>query len=336
MTVLSDARIKALIKIGKLIVDGNDERVRGSSYSCRIEKIYPGGPGDNDQNNQPKVTNWATPSDNDAFRVQPRQLVWVRIREIVALPEDICAFWWQTNTLSRKGLMLVNMSMVDPGYNGPLACLFVNFGREPVDLDPHTTVARLVFHKLEGEAKPFGDGLALPSYDRDLRQVALHGPSSFLSLQEFSTTFQAEKLRTLKEFAEEAKNHVAVLRDELKQTSETLSDRVEAELKNSHQIYVNKIDALFKDSVDNLPKSLIKSYGIAFGGFVLLISAMSIVPWVKDLLSLDVDSAVHRVVQEEIGKRLQPISMVDSDRASLLEQRIQLLEEMIKTKESNK
>ena len=38
--------------------------------------------------------------------------------------------------------MLVNMSMVDAGYEGSLACLFVNFGRQPLDIDPGMTVAR--------------------------------------------------------------------------------------------------------------------------------------------------------------------------------------------------
>jgi deoxycytidine triphosphate deaminase len=47
-------------------------------------------------------------------------MVWIRTRDKVKIPNDMVGFWWQTNTLSRQGLMLVNMSMVEPGYEETL------------------------------------------------------------------------------------------------------------------------------------------------------------------------------------------------------------------------
>ena len=103
--------------------------------------------------------------------------------------------------------MLINMSMVDPGYEGSLACLFVNFGRQPVDIDPGITVARLVFHRLDGGNVPFGKGAPREEYDRQLRDVALNGPTSFLSFQEFSAAFQTERDRVFESFKLDAEAH---------------------------------------------------------------------------------------------------------------------------------
>jgi deoxycytidine triphosphate deaminase len=309
MSVLSEATIRTHLHSGQLILGGDPGRVRGSSYSCRAIKIFPGGLAEDDR---PIEIDWSTPGPAQVFRVQPRQIIWVRIRETVKLPDNVCAFWWQTNTLSRKGLMLVNMSMVDPGYEGALACLFVNFGREPVDLDSDMTPARLVFHRLDGAATPFGAGPGAPDYDRTLREVALAGPSSFLSLREFSFAFRQERDAVLKEFQEEAKSRTAALTAQMQKDVET------------H----------FKDSVDNLPKFLLKSYAIAFMGFALLVAAISFAPWVKDQLALDLDQRVSSAVQGEIGRRLQPISLVDADRAAALEQRIEELERLVAEQQS--
>ena len=192
MPVLSEATIRAEVGNNRLIEGANTDLIRGSSYSCRAAKIFPGGVAEGED--EKAAIDWTTTESSDVFyRVQPRSLIWVRIRETVKLPPKVCAFWWQTNTLSRKGLMLVNMSMVDPGYEGPLACLFVNFGREPIDLDPGMGVARLVFHELDQAATPFPWSKNMPEYDREMRAVALQGPTSFLSLHEFSTGFQEEK-----------------------------------------------------------------------------------------------------------------------------------------------
>src|SRR5260370_8024218 len=134
MTVLSEDTIRNYISRGEIVVGGDPQHVRGSSYSFHIHKIIPGG----DQEDPSAIKDWSVPRDDEFYRIQPQRIVWILIRELVPMPDDICAFWWQTNTLARKGLMLVNMSMVDPGYIGSLASLFVTFAKKAFELNPNT------------------------------------------------------------------------------------------------------------------------------------------------------------------------------------------------------
>jgi len=306
MSVLSEGAIKRFIRDGYVIAQGDEASVRGSSYSCHAARILPGGPGEPDK--QPGIVDWTGPAGPPVYRVQPRQLVWVRIREVVRLPSDVCAFWWQTNTLSRKGLMLVNMSMVDAGYEGPLACLFVNFGRQPVDIDPGMTVARLVFHRLDGQSTPYGAGAAMDAYDRELREVAMSGSSSFLSFQEFSGALQEEKAKVISDIRQSADAYGVDLKTQL----------------------AGKADDLFKERIDNLPKFLLRSYAYAFAGFVLLTLALTVAPWVKDRLSLDVKDQIKTAVEAELGRRLEPVSLVGAGGTATIEQRLQGLEAEIR------
>jgi deoxycytidine triphosphate deaminase len=311
MTVLSESTLKSYISSGQIIVGGNETDIRGQSYSCHAAKIFPGGPGDPEKS-QATILDWANPTDADVYRIQPRQLVWVRIRETVCLPPDVCAFWWQTNSLSRKGLMLVNMSMVDSGYEGSLACLFVNFGRQPVDIDPGMTVARLVFHRLDAADKPYGKGDPRDEYDRNLRGVALDGPTSFLGFQEFSAAFQAERDKVFGTFKLDAEAHVREL--------QAMLDK--------------KLDDAFKDKAENLPKFLLKSYGYAAAGFGLLALAvtvaLTVAPWIKDRFGLDIQQQIQTAVDSEIGKRLQPVSTIEPSRTQELDRHLQELDREIR------
>jgi dCTP deaminase len=306
MAVLSEESIREHLQNRQIIINGNGGDVRGSSYSCHALKVIPGGdsqPNPAEPAVGQNVIDFSAAGAPQAYRVPPRQLVWVLIRERVRLPNNVCAFWWQTNSLSRKGLMLVNMSMVDAGYEGSLACLFVNFGRSSVDIDPDITIARLVFHTVDHANTPYGRGEEPQDYERTLREVALHGPSSFLSLQEFTAAFTVEKQKALDEFTTQARTNAIQVQREIS---------------------------------DNLPGFLYKSYGIAAAGFALLALAISVTPWIKDRLALDVDKNIATAVDSAIGKRLQPVATVDADEVRTLNQRVHDLEiEITRLKSSN-
>lgn len=151
-----------------------------------------------------------------AYVVEPRSLVWVRMLETAKLPANICSFWWQANTLSRKGLMLVNMSLVEPGYEGPLACLFVNFGDRPIRISPAQTVARLVFHELDKEAeKPSQEPVSILKHDDTLADVAVGGSSSFLSLNDYRVEFQEARREAEQALRQEHEKALATLQTTL-------------------------------------------------------------------------------------------------------------------------
>lgn len=130
MTVFSDNTI--LAKFDQLINDGDSSRVRGCAYSFVAGKIFPSPHSDEPAHKD--VLDWTTQvvgawPGEEVYEICPGELVSMRTREAVRMPADVCGIWNQTDGLSRKGLMLVNLSAVPPGYEGHLTCTFVNFGK---------------------------------------------------------------------------------------------------------------------------------------------------------------------------------------------------------------
>jgi deoxycytidine triphosphate deaminase len=143
MSVLSDSEIRRRIGLGELVPGGDLAFATECSYSFVPGSAFLAGSTD-------IPLEFPGLDGKASVVVRPGEMIWIRTRDSVAIPNDIVGFWWQTNTLSRKGLMLINMSMVEPGYKGDLACLFGNFGKGDVLISPRTFIAKMVFAELNG------------------------------------------------------------------------------------------------------------------------------------------------------------------------------------------
>lgn len=187
MSILSDSEIRQRMSKGELILDGNLKRAEYCSYSFLPGRIFLAGREDT------PISFSGRQAGTEAF-VGPGEMVWIRTLERVCLPTDLSGFWWQTNTLSRKGLMLVNMSMAEPGYEGPLACLFVNFGKDRIAIRPTTVIAKMVFSHIHGSvAQSFGPSIKGPIYDDILRDLARDQPQTFLQVAQLASGLQQER-----------------------------------------------------------------------------------------------------------------------------------------------
>jgi deoxycytidine triphosphate deaminase len=173
MAVLSNSEILRRIGLGTLVPNADRNLVSECSYS-----FVPGAAFHPGREEAPIIF-------PDEVVVRPGEMIWIRTREQVSMPCDLAGFWWQTNSLSRRGLMLVNMSMIEPGYEGDLACLFVNFGKSTIPINGATIVAKMVFMTVEGAvADPFDGRLARGDYDARLRELSIDQPPSFLQVGE--------------------------------------------------------------------------------------------------------------------------------------------------------
>lgn len=200
MTILSDKAIQDLIAKNMLIAGGDPQAARYGSYRFTAAKIFHGG-GDG------ATVDFSGDADHDV--IEPGEFVWIRMKELIKLPDDICAFWWQTNHLSRKGLLLMNMSVIEPGYEGPLSCLFVNFSKAHVVLHPGTTLAKVVFLKLDADVTTPSRKVGLSAeavrrYDASVKSDAVQRPSRFFRLAEIFQQMETERERTIAQFEKEA------------------------------------------------------------------------------------------------------------------------------------
>jgi dUTPase len=175
----------------RLVSDGDEAQAIHCSYKFLPGKIFPGGHvGDTDF-----VIDWTDPAaggSNVRYSIAPSAVVWVRALQSVRIPPNMCGLWIKTNTLSRQGLMLINSSLVEPGYEGHLSCNFVNFGKAPVYLTPDKPIAKLLFLKLDKNAEKVFER-RFPDYDKMTAETAAQGPSSFLQITDIAASLEAEK-----------------------------------------------------------------------------------------------------------------------------------------------
>jgi deoxycytidine triphosphate deaminase len=297
MAVLSDGEIGERMARGELVVGGDPARTDASSYEFRAGLVVRTG-----DDPAKSVIDWTDdPGPGAVYEVQPGELVWVRTRETVALPPDICAFWWQTNRLSRQGLMLVNMTMVEPGYRGPLACLFANFGRQKVVIDFDTPIARLVFFHLTRPAdSPYAATKPSGAYDRDLVATASAAPRTFLNLESLSQDIKRQlndAVANLEQRKSELARELGTVADEARRAAAT---------------------AFSEDT----RKTVLKAIPGSLLALALLFAAVTFVPWLQGEFSPSLGDEVRQQIDQTLDKRLNDANApgeVDKLRAEVAE-----------------
>jgi deoxycytidine triphosphate deaminase len=233
VTVLSDKTIKASLGSEQpLVVDGDLGRAEHCSYEFTAGKLYFGGVGIDEKVVSPVLFDGA---DSKSALVKPGALVWVRSRELVKMPANRVGLWIQTNTLSRKGLLLLNMSLVEPGYEGFLTAAFVNFGRSPVVINAETKIAKLMFLELDGAAESLVQSRGVVPYDAAIEEIAVVAPSTFLRVEDFLPNLEKAELDAAKSIEKVAADAKGELEKEL--------DR---QKKDAHSSIVQAVEADFK------------------------------------------------------------------------------------------
>ncbi len=276
MSVLSDEEIRDRIHQGQLIVGGDIGRATECSYSFVSGAAFLAGCED-------RQTIFPPEGPHHEIMVNPGKMIWIRTRERVALPKDLVGFWWQTNGLSRKGLMLVNMSMIEPGYAGDLACLFVNFGKEKVVIDARTVIAKMVFVKLIGTLlHPMTYTEPRETYDAKLRQLAVDQPTSFLQVGDMMADLEESRAKAMAE---------------IKASTEAAKVEALAALATARGEEVTK----FKD---NIPGAVRSSFLWAAGALALLTVATTGAEWIKGNLFPDVPSAARAAAEGVLRDRM--------------------------------
>lgn len=178
--VLSDATIQEQLAV--LIDTGTATNAKEAGYEFLPGKLYPTG-----DEHQGKPIDWTDPAcikPETSYAVDRGELILVRTKERVRMPKNMCGLWSPLDRNSRQGLLLVNMSVVPPGYDGFLTCTFVNFGNRSLLLKPTQPIARILFFRLDREAIKTGVTVESGDYDRRMSELARDAPSTFLAINE--------------------------------------------------------------------------------------------------------------------------------------------------------
>lgn len=94
--------------------------------------------------------------NKDEFNLKPGGSLLVRIEENMKLPDDIGGICYAPARYSLKGMLIVNIGHIDPGYEGKLHFTVINLGKENLTLRKGDIISTLLLFKLSHSTYPFG------------------------------------------------------------------------------------------------------------------------------------------------------------------------------------
>ncbi|HEY1580485.1 MAG TPA: hypothetical protein VGF82_25770 [Terracidiphilus sp.] len=134
LSLLSGEEIKSLA----LIENSADENLyRASTYDLSIGEIIPAGPA----------------SGGSEYNLPPGGTVRVVSKESLKLPNNITGHALLKNELCRKGVLALNIGVIDPGFQGPISSTLINFGRGDFAVKQGDPFLRISFHRCPPSSK---------------------------------------------------------------------------------------------------------------------------------------------------------------------------------------
>ncbi|MEO1218498.1 MAG: hypothetical protein AAFY45_33520 [Bacteroidota bacterium] len=82
------------------------------------------------------------------YTIKPAEILIIQTKERVKMPLDLTGSFSALHRWARKGLLLINSSIVEPGYHGNLSCFVINFSKREIVFKPNDDIAKIVLHKL--------------------------------------------------------------------------------------------------------------------------------------------------------------------------------------------
>lgn len=86
---------------------------------------------------------------DECFQLPPRGIVWVVSNEIFSLPGNVTGLATLRTTWTHDGVLALNVGVVDPRWQGPLAAAIVNFGNSKFEVRRGEPFLRIMFHRHE-------------------------------------------------------------------------------------------------------------------------------------------------------------------------------------------
>lgn len=86
---------------------------------------------------------------DDRFVLKPQHIAIAVSFEELDMKVDVLGFATIKTSLSQRGLMAINIGLIDPDYEGPISSVLLNFGKQDFILKPHQQFLRLTFQKFK-------------------------------------------------------------------------------------------------------------------------------------------------------------------------------------------
>lgn len=170
--ILSNTDIQHYVDNYQMIESFDGNNLKNSSYKMRIGKVI-----------EPNSCNRRIEL-NEVYILESNDIIIIESLESFKIPENISASYTGLYSLSSKGLLLINASMIEPGYEGKLSCFIVNFSSKKIIISKGDSIARLTFYQIT--CKPMNyitERISPTEYSKKLIETSLLYNKSFLDLK---------------------------------------------------------------------------------------------------------------------------------------------------------
>jgi len=151
------------------LVDESEERFfRASTYDLSVGDI---------------ILDGAVVCEGSTYALPPGGMVRVVSKESLNLPETITGHVLLKNDLCAKGVLAINIGVVDPCFRGPLSSTLINFGKVIYPVEKGTAFLRVSFHRCPKSPRTKQVQYDRPDYLKKVKQevLAYSGPT-FLNM----------------------------------------------------------------------------------------------------------------------------------------------------------
>lgn len=120
-----------------LLKNANPLAIKGSSYYLRIRSIIPAGH---------DLENTEHGGGKDSHSLAPGGLAWVVSEECFQIEDySVTALVTLKSSFTKKGLLLLDVGLVDAGYVGPIGTVVINFSKNHILLTKGDEFFRVIF-----------------------------------------------------------------------------------------------------------------------------------------------------------------------------------------------
>ncbi len=181
--MLNDTEIHQRVLAAKLIDPFRSEGLLHCRYNLRAARVFSAETGTE------QVIGERLPdgSTRRVWSISPTETLIIMTCERVRIPWDIVGQYGQLFRLAQQGLILINTSIVEPGYDGPLSCVVTNFSKSNITIEPESEIAKLTFENLSAVPKDQRPQvISSERYVSLLASAAVKLPKSFMGIEQVS------------------------------------------------------------------------------------------------------------------------------------------------------
>ena len=207
--MLGNIDIRELVRNEQLIDNFEENCLRNCSYRLRVGKlIKPGGSEvlsfeGKEPKKENKLCRWIKTTIykiclykkvkeepqlktiGKCYELKPNELIIFQTKERIKIPLNLSGSYSALDSVAKQGLLLINASIVEPGYEGYLSGVLLNFSSRSFLIKPFMEIVKINFSEVSCNVEDkLHNKEIIEHYTEDLQEKARNYSQTFLNIKE--------------------------------------------------------------------------------------------------------------------------------------------------------